>query len=238
MSFRQFLRQHGSHLGATAAMALALASGTTPALAVPLAVGTDISVAWDRPVTGEPDLNATLDLTVESMTSSQIVLGVDIANTTSPLFPSAQLTAIGWQSSPLATRASDTSAIYGAFPNQNFPTHSSLNLCLSSGAVCAGGSAGLSPSQADLSTLTLDGSFAGAAIDFSNFAAEFQTNIDTFNPIGWITGICTSNCSGGAGGGAGIPEPSSLSIFGVAMLAGFGYLMTRSRAPQPALAVA
>lgn len=228
MSFRQFLRQHGSRLGATA-MAIGLASGATPALAVPIAAGTDISVAWDRPVSGEPDLNATLDLTVESMSSSQIVLGIDIANTTSALFPSAQLTAIGWQSSTLPSSASNTSSIYSAFLDQNFPTHPSVNLCLSSGSVCGGSGSALSLGQSDLSTLTLDGSFGGSTVDFSSFVAEFQTDVDTFNPIGWITGICTGNCSS-SGGIGGVSEPSTLSIFGIAMLAGLGLLWTRSRA--------
>jgi hypothetical protein len=239
MSFRQFLRQHGSRLGATA-MALGLASGATPALAVPIAVGTDISVAWDRPITGEPDLNATLDLTVESISASQIVLGVDIANTTDASFSSARLTGIGWQSTPLATGASDTSSIYSVFLNQNFPANPSVNLCLSSGSVCAGGgSGGLSPTQSDLSTLTLDGSFAGATIDFSNFAAKFQTDVGSFEPIGWITGICTTNCGGGGGGGGGggVPEPGTLSIFGAALLASLGYALARARVrPAPVAA--
>jgi hypothetical protein len=231
MSFRQFLCRHGARLGA-AALAFGLAGGAMPAFAVPISTGMDLSVAWNRPVTGEPDLNATLDLTVQSITSSQIILGVNIANTTAAAFPDARLTGIGWASTPLATSGSDTSSIFSAYLNQNFPANPSVNLCLSSGSVCAGGgSGGLSASQSDLFTLTLNGSFAGATIDFSSFAAKFQTGVGSFEPIGWITGTCTSNCGTGGGGGASVPEPGTLSLFGVGLLASLGYLLARRHAP-------
>lgn len=231
MSIRPFFSNYRASLVA-AAFALGIAGSASPALAVPITVGETIAVSYDQPVTFLPDLTATLDLTVQSITSSQIVLGVDISNTTSPLFTSARLTGIGWDSSILPTGATDTSSVYSVYLNQNFPANTSVNLCLSSGSTCAGGgSGGLSPSQSDLFTLTLVGSFGGS-IDFSNFAAKFQTAVGSFEPQGTITTSCSGTSCGGGGGGGSVPEPSTLSIFAVALLAG-GYRFARSRAPQP-----
>jgi len=233
MSFRLFFAKSRAQLGA-AAFAATIAAGASPALAVPISTGTSFAVSYDQAVTGQPDLTATLDLTVQSITSSQIVLGVDIANTTSTLFTSGRLTGIGWDSSVLPSGATDTSSIYSVFLNQNFPANASVNLCLSSGSTCAGGgSGGLSPSQSDIFTLTLVGNFAGSTIDFSNFAAKFQTAFGSFEPQGTITTSCTgTSCGGGGGGGGSVPEPSTLSIFGAALLAALGYRFARSRAPQ------
>ena len=105
MSFRGILSSSRTKLVA-AAFALAVGTGASPALAVPLSVGTNIAVSYDQPLFLLPDLTATVDLTVESITNSQIVLGVDIANTTSPLFTSARLTGLGWSTSTLPNRLS------------------------------------------------------------------------------------------------------------------------------------
>ena len=235
MSFRQFFATPRTALGA-AALAATIAASASPALAVPISTGTTIDISYDQPVTGLPDLTATLALTVESISSSQITLGVDIANTTSILFTSGRLTGLGWDSSVLPTGATDTSSVYNVYIGQNFPAHQSVNLCLSSGNTCAGGSSGgLSPSQSDLFTLTLIGSFGGSTIDFSNFAAKFQTAVGSFEPTGTITTTsCTgTSCGTGGGGGGSVPEPGTLSIFGAALLAALGYRYARGGVPQP-----
>jgi hypothetical protein len=235
MSFRQFFANQRTKLGATA-LAASIAAGESPALALPISTGTTIDVTYDQAVRGHPDLTATLALTVESITSSQMVLGVDITNTTSTSFTSGRLTGLGWDSSVLPTGAADTSSVYNVYLGENFPANKSVNLCLSSGSTCAGGAnGGLSPSHDDLFTLTLVGNFGGSTIDFSNFAAKFQTAFGSFEPTGTITttGCTGTSCGGGGGGGGGsVPEPSTISIFGAALLAGFGYRFARSRAPQ------
>jgi len=51
--------------------------------------------------------------------------------------------------------------------------------------------------------------------------------------IGAIGLMALAGCGGGGGGGGGsVPEPSTLSIFGAALLAALGYRFARSRAPQ------
>jgi len=232
MSIRQLFSSRRAKLVASA-LAATIGAGASPALAVPLSTGETIAVSYDQPVTFLPDLTATLDLTVQSITSSQIVLGVDIANTTSPFFTSARLTGIGWDSSILPTGATDTSSVYSVYLNQNFPANTSVNLCLSSGSTCAGGgSGGLSPGQSDLFTLTLVGTFGSSTIDFSNFAAKFQTAFGSFEPTGTITTTCTGTCGGGGGGGGSVPEPSTVTIFGAALLAALGWRFARRSAPQ------
>jgi hypothetical protein len=237
MSFRRLFANRRAELGA-AALAATIVAGASPAFAVPIAAGTTIDVSYDQAVKGQPDLTATFDLTVDSITSSQIVLGVDIANTTSTLFTSGRLTGLGWDTSVLPTSASDTSSVYNVYLSENFPANGSVNLCLSSGSNCAGGSnGGLSPSQSDLFTLTLLGDFGTSTIDFSNFAAKFQTAVGSFEPQGTITttGCTGTSCGGGGGGGGGggssVPEPSTISLFGVALLAALGYRVARRHTP-------
>jgi hypothetical protein len=231
---RHLLSNHRASLTA-AALAVGLVGGAEPALAMPISAGTTIDVTYDQAVTGHPDLTATFNLTVESITSSQVVLGVDIANTTSTLFTSGRLTGLGWDTSVLPTSATDTSSVYNVYLGQNFPANSSVNLCLSSGSTCAGGAnGGLSPNNSNAFTLTLLGNFGTSTIDFSNFAAKFQTAFGSFEPQGTITSTgCTGTSCGGGGGGGGsdVPEPNTLSIFGGALLAAFGYRFARRSAP-------
>jgi hypothetical protein len=232
MFSRHLLSNPRSSLAA-AALALGLVGGAEPALAVPITTGTTIDVAYDQAVSGHPDLTANLALTVQSITGSQIVLGVDIANTTSTLFTSGRLTGLGWDTSVMPTSATDTSGVYNVYLGQNFPANGSVNLCLSSGSTCAGGAnGGLSPNQSDLFTLTLLGNFGTSSLDFSNFAAKFQTAFGSFEPQGTITttGCTGTSCGTGGGGGGGsndVPEPSTFSIFGAALLAAFGYRFAR-----------
>lgn len=234
MFIRRLLSNRRSSLAA-AALAVGLVGGAGPALAVPIATGTTIDVTYDQAVSGHPDLTGTLDLTVGSITSSQIVLGVDIANTTSTLFTSGRLTGLGWDASVLPTSATDTSSVYSVYLGENFPANGSVNLCLSSGKTCAGGgSGGLSPNQSNLFTLTLLGDFGTSAIDFSNFAAKFQTAVGSFEPQGTMTttGCTGTSCGGGGGGGSPVPEPSTLSLFASALLAALAYRFARPSTPE------
>jgi hypothetical protein len=236
MSFRQILSSSRTRLLAVG-LVLGIAGSASPALAVPLSVGETISVSYNQPIFLLPDLAGTLDLTVQNITSTKIVLGIDIANATSSFFSSARLTGLGWDSSILPTGATDTSHVYNTFLSQNFPGNKAVNLCLSSGSNCAGGSnGGLSTGQSDLFTLTLLGDFGNSTIDFSNFAAKFQTAYGSFETSGTITAGCTgTSCGGGNGSGGGndVPEPSTFSVLAFALLGSLGFrFAVRLRTPQ------
>src|SRR5947209_2555792 len=59
---------------------------------------------------------------------------MDISNLTSAaLFPSGRLTAVGFNITPVALTASDTTPIFTSFLNQNFPSFQTVDLCLSTG---------------------------------------------------------------------------------------------------------
>ncbi len=221
MSIRQLFSSRRAKLVASA-LAATIGAGASPALAVPISAGTNISATFEQPVAGQPNLSATLDLTVQSISSTQIVLGVSIDNTTSPAFASGQLTAFGWDSSIIPSGAIATSSVFAAYLSQSLPANPSTNLCLSGGSSCASGG-GLSPGQGDLFTMTLDGSFGGATPDFSDFVATFDTAYGTFAPQ---DAVCV-NCGGGS-----VPEPSTFTIFGAALLAALGWRFARRSAPQ------
>jgi len=224
MSFREIVASSRIYLAA-ALFVLAAGLGTSPAQATPLAVGSTIIVSYDRPFFLLPDLTGTMALTVESMTAGQIVLGVDVANTTSPWFLTSRLASIGWTTSATPTGANDTSSAYNV---ALIPASHSIDL--------TGNRHGsLRPTQSELFTLTLVGNFT-STVDFSNFTAKFQTLIGSFTTVGTVTGATAGSGAGaGAGGGAGsgsVPEPSTLSLFAVALFCSLTYRLARRRAAR------
>ncbi|HEX3972299.1 MAG TPA: PEP-CTERM sorting domain-containing protein [Stellaceae bacterium] len=227
MSFREILTASRRTL---VAVAFALAGfAAAPAHAVPVSAGSTITIAYDRPFFILPDLTATISLTVESMTSNQIVLGVDVANTTSSWFLTSRLSSISFSTGVAPTGASDTSSAY--------------NVSLTPTTVALNGSGGfwhnssLRPTQAENFTLTLVGNFSGSTIDLSNFTAKFQSLIGTYTAQGTIVGTTAGSgvgtgTSGGAGGGSSVPEPSTLSLLAVGLFSVLTYRLVRQRAAQ------
>jgi hypothetical protein len=225
MSFREILSASRRYLVA-AAVALAAVIGAAPAHAVPVSVGSTITVTYDRPFFILPDLTATISLTVESITNNQIVLGVDLDNTTSPWFLTSRLSSLSFGTGGTPTGASETSPVYTV----------SLNTANDTIDLTGTHRGALRPTQSENFTLTLVGNFTGSTIDFSNFTAKFQSLIGTYTAQGTITSATAGSGAGtgitGTGGGSSVPEPSTLSILAVALLGILTYRVTASRATQ------
>jgi hypothetical protein len=232
MSLREVLASPRKYLAA-AAFALVAGIGTSPAYAVPVSVGSTITVSYDRPVFFLlPDLTATIALTVESMTNNQIVLGVDVDNTTSPWFLTSRLSNISFSTGVSPTGASDTSTAYNVSVS---PTTVALN-----GSGGFWHSSSLRPTQGELFTLTLVGNFSGSTIDLSNFTAKFQSLIGSFTAQGTIDGVTAGTGTGpgsvttpsGGAGGSSVPEPSTISLLAVALLGVLTYRALSQRKLQ------
>jgi hypothetical protein len=220
MSFREILSASRRYLVA-AAVALAAVIGAAPAHAVPISVGSTITVTYDRPFFILPDLTATISLTVESIASNQIVLGVDLDNTTSPWFLTSRLSSISFGTSGTPTGASETSSVYTVSLN---PANDTINL---TGAHHGA----LRPTQSENFTLTLVGNFADSTIDFSNFTAKFQSLIGTYTAQGAIAAATAGSGAGaGTGTGSSVPEPGTLSLLAVALLGILTYRVAASGA--------
>jgi PEP-CTERM motif len=199
-----------SRLIAPLVPALLLAGISLPAAATPVVPNEVFAVSFDQPVAGHADLTGTLTVTVTNITGTEVDLSVGVANTTSLSEPSARLTGFGWDSSPSATGGSETSSVYDLFVNSNFPAFSQIDVCLSSGNTCAGGAnGGLSPGQSDSFTMALFYD-STANLDFSTFAAKFQTDFGSFEVAGTPTPTP-------------VPEPATLGLFGIGLL-GLGML--------------
>jgi len=184
-----------------------------PAAATPVVVGETFALTFDQAVAGHSDLTGSLSVLVTGLTATSVDLNVSVANTTPLTEPSARLTAFGWDSSPSATGGSETSSVYSLFVNSNFPAFSSIDVCLGSGPTCAGGSnGGLSPQQSDVFTMALS-YVSTVGLDFSDFAAKFQTDFGSFEVAGTPTPV---------------PEPGTLALFGAGLL-GLAGLRLRSR---------
>jgi hypothetical protein len=171
-----------------------------PASATPVVVGEMFNYSFDE--TSPFGLIAgTLHLTVTNKTATQVNLKVDVANTS--ILPTF-LDAFGWDSTPHATGGSETSGRYDVHVNQSLTGFSHPDVCLStSSSVCNpgvfAGLTGLAPGQSDHFNLVL--TYANATnLDFSPpFVMEWDL-------VGDVQGVGS------------IPEPATLSLFGIGLL--------------------
>ncbi len=193
----------------------------------PADVGQSFSVDWNYASNTSSGgsltspLNAVGTFTVDSLSSSSLVLSATIDNTTALTsgLTQASLMSLGIGSSPTGTASITTAgsvfnaAAPGSGPNETFPGgFTGINACVfNSGGGCAGGSIsdGLAAGSSDSFVLALDGTFGSSpSITLSDFAVKFQTNINSYE----FGGESLSET----------PEPGTLLLFGTALFLSLG----------------
>jgi hypothetical protein len=158
------------------------------------------------------DLSATSTWTVNSYSSSQIVLDIYIENTTvlQGALTNAAITSFGFGVDPDAVATLSTpGSVFdtvndGIGAQQNFPGgYKGIDVCLFADG-CAGGNVnhGLQVGQSDLLQITLSGTF-GNSTDLLFFPAKFQTSIGSFEPSYTPEGT--------------VPEPGILALLGIGL---------------------
>jgi hypothetical protein len=180
-----------------------------------------------------PDLTATGLFKVTTFNATTLAFNIDISNTT-VLPPGDFNTAVlsfGFGVTPDATLASATDGNADSVtweaevqsPQQNFPGgFKQIDVCVWAANGCAGGNInqGLAAGASDKLTLTLTGNFAAPANSpnkyvalLSDFPLKFQGTWGSFQ----VPGVPGGN--GGGNGGGAVPEPASLSLVSLGLLA-------------------
>jgi len=183
------------------------------------------------------DLTAEARFTILNFTDDTLQFKIDITNTTQPTSGPAGILAFGFGITPNVTTAAVPTTADGNLnweaevqsPQQNFPGgFKNIDICVWADNTCSGGGqfSGLAAGASDQLTLTLtgatntfDGTSKGYALYalLSDFPLKFQTDFGSFEvPGSGGGGGCTSNCGGGGGN---VPEPTSIALFGLGMVA-------------------
>jgi hypothetical protein len=220
------------------------ASNASAAAVLFNAAGQTASISFSKDVDGAGPLgplSATANLTVNSISTSQLVLYVELKNTTVPSggFTTVGLESFGFSIDPNATSVTGSTAggndtagdrdDFTGFGLDAIPSLSLVEICSWAGNNCNGGAQGdlLHAGETDFFVLTISWSPAAAAASFSldNFGAKFQTNkgsyefYSTNQPTTTVSPTTTDI----------VPEPALLSMLGVG-LAGAAYRLRRRRA--------
>ncbi|MDT7953692.1 MAG: cistern family PEP-CTERM protein [Acetobacteraceae bacterium] len=193
------------------ATCLSLSALTTAAHAVPVAQGGSMTTTFSiAGAANLPNVSATVAFTNFNFTSpTSLTFTATVTNTTPTTgntYSSARLTSFGFDTSPVATAATDNSSVYDSATNRSI-TSTHVDVCLYSGPNCnGGGNGGLNLGGSTSFTETLI--FTGTSVpplDFSGFYAKFQTSVTSYEGFGTTTTPTT------------IPEPASLVILGAAL---------------------
>ena len=190
--------------------------------AIPVSGGEVFNVDWfvdlDDNLTSN-DLTATSTWSISSYSASEIVIDIDIFNTTilGDGLDNAAITAFGFGVSPDATGVlSSAGAVFneigtGSGPQQTFPGgFKDIDICLYY-QNCSGGNIndGLQAGDSDSLQITLMGTF-GSSTDLLFYPAKFQSNLGSFQP----------------GGTTNIPEPTASLLLGTGLI---GMMLLRRR---------
>jgi hypothetical protein len=179
--------------------------------------GQSWTVNWSYDLGTSGLLGSTSTWTVNYFSASQIVLSIDIANTSKLIskLGNADITAFGFGTNP-NTRTSLLSAgnVFtrvgtGSGPQQTFPGgFKGINVCLFAQG-CSGGTVNkaLHAGSRDRIQLLLSGNFSGGVADLLYMPLKFQTSLGSYKSAGCI------NCPP-----VGVPEPSIAALLGLGLL--------------------
>ena len=192
--------------------------------------------------TGAGIFSATSTWTINGLTDTNLLLKVDISNTTSVggagELINAGIASLGFGVTPSATGVSYAS-VGSPFDMVNLDTNPSLpgfviNICAFAGNNCAGGSQNdlLAAGSSDSFILDIAGSFGdgndGQMVMLDSFGLKTQTNIDSYELPGTPGEECEPDDPICNPGGDPIPEPSTVVLFGSGM-AGMGLWRWRNK---------
>ncbi len=177
------------------------------------------TVDWSISIGTSETLSATSTWIVSSFSTSQIVLGIDITNTTSLTgqLTNADITSFGFGIRPNATVSLLTAGTTfdavgsGSGPQQTFPGgFKEINSCIFTSG-CSGGSVNdaLHAGDSDYIQILLTGDFSKGFANLLSFPIKFQTNLGSYHAGGCINSdpSCTP-----------VPEPSISALFGLGLL--------------------
>ena len=179
--------------------------------------GQSWTVDWSFDLGTSGSLSASSTWTVDSFSADQIMLSIDITNTSSlnSLLTNADITAFGFGINPnttatlLSAGSVFTKVGTGSGPQQTFPGgFKGINVCLFAQG-CSGGSVNgaLHAGSSDQIQLRLAGDFSGGYADLQSLPLKFQTSLGSYEPGGCV------NCPP-----VNVAEPSIIALLGTGLL--------------------